>query len=80
MSEDQAAAQETSSEDKFFGVKTTITGPDSDVDVEVVDDRPQRIAGLLRIKLKGRILSMKKSTKTTAKAYRIASRSSVFKK
>jgi hypothetical protein len=40
MSEDQAAAQETSSEDKFFGVKTTITGPDSDMEVEVVDDRP----------------------------------------
>ena len=40
MSEDQAVAQETSSEDKFFGVKTTITGADSDVEVEVVDDRP----------------------------------------
>ena len=29
-----------STEDKFFGVKTTIGGEQSDVDVEVVDDRP----------------------------------------
>ena len=36
-----------STEDKFFGVKTTIGGEKSDVDVEVVDDRPPEIAVLL---------------------------------
>ena len=40
MSEEQMEEQTMSSEDKFFGVKTTIGGEKSDVDVEVVDDRP----------------------------------------
>ena len=51
MSEAQEAMEfeETSSEDKFFGVKTTIgsnesqsdSGEDSDFEIELVDDRPQ---------------------------------------
>lgn len=40
MSEEQMEDQTMSSEDKFFGVKTTIGGEKADVDVEVVDDRP----------------------------------------
>ena len=40
MSEEQMEEQTMSTEDKFFGVKTTIGGEKSDVDVEVVDDRP----------------------------------------
>jgi hypothetical protein len=40
MSEEQMEEQTMSSEDKFFGVKTTIGGEKADVDVEVVDDRP----------------------------------------
>jgi hypothetical protein len=40
MSEEQMKEQTMSSEDKFFGVKTTIGGEKVDVDVEVVDDRP----------------------------------------
>ena len=40
MSEEQMEEQTMSTEDKFFGVKTTIGGEQSDVDVEVVDDRP----------------------------------------
>ena len=40
MSEEQIEEQTMSTEDKFFGVKTTIGGEKSDVDVEVVDDRP----------------------------------------
>ena len=40
MSEEQMEDQAMSSEDKFFGVKTTIGGEKADVDVEVVDDRP----------------------------------------
>jgi hypothetical protein len=40
MSEEQMEEQAMSTEDKFFGVKTTIGGEKSDVDVEVVDDRP----------------------------------------
>lgn len=40
MSEEQMEEQTMSSEDKFFGVKTTIGGEKPDVDVEVVDDRP----------------------------------------
>ena len=40
MSEEQMEEQTMSTEDKFFGVKTTIGGEQSDVDVEVIDDRP----------------------------------------
>jgi len=40
MSEEQMEEQTMSTEDKFFGVKTTIGGEKADVDVEVVDDRP----------------------------------------
>lgn len=43
MSEEQMEEQTMSSEDKFFGVKTTFDdkgAPVEDVDVEVVDDRP----------------------------------------
>jgi len=40
MSEEQMEEQTMSTEDKFFGVKTTIGGEKTDVDVEVVDDRP----------------------------------------
>ena len=43
MSEEQIDEQTMSSEDKFFGVKTTFDDkgvPVEDVDVEVVDDRP----------------------------------------
>lgn len=41
MSEEQMEEQTMSSEDKFFGVKTTIGGEKADdIDVEVVDDRP----------------------------------------
>jgi hypothetical protein len=43
MSEEQMEEQTMSSEDKFFGVKTTFDDkgePVEDVDVEVVDDRP----------------------------------------
>jgi len=41
MSEEQMEEQTMSTEDKFFGVKTTIGGEKADVDVEVVDDRPE---------------------------------------
>jgi hypothetical protein len=46
MSEEQMEQQEHSAEEKFFGVKTVIgkkpddESQDSDIDVEVVDDRP----------------------------------------
>ena len=43
MSEEQMEEQTMSSEDKFFGVKTTFdekATPAEDVDVEVIDDRP----------------------------------------
>ena len=43
MSEEQMEEQTMSSEDKFFGVKTTFDDkatPVEDVDVEVIDDRP----------------------------------------
>ena len=32
--------EQMSSEDRFFGVKNTITGPEDEIEVEVVDDRP----------------------------------------
>ena len=46
MSEEQMEQQEHSAEDKFFGVKTVIgkksdeEAQDSDVDIEIIDDRP----------------------------------------
>ena len=46
MSEEQMEQQEHSAEDKFFGVKTVIgkksdeEAQDSNVDIEIVDDRP----------------------------------------
>ena len=46
MSEEQMEQQEHSAEDKFFGVKTVIgkkpdeSNHDSDIDIEVIDDRP----------------------------------------
>ena len=46
MSEEQMEQQEHSAEDKFFGVKTVIgkksneAQHDSDIDIEVIDDRP----------------------------------------
>jgi hypothetical protein len=46
MSEEQMERQEHSAEDKFFGVKTVIgkkpdeAQHDSDIDIEVIDDRP----------------------------------------